>query len=256
MLFARKLNSLYSKKINHLSHYQRRSHAPNNTMKSKRTFSACSSCAGPIELPLPEQQHTEHQVKFQPARPSHERTLPTCQPQAQNRCPAPQSAISRAGNRARSEIAKPTCCYSALVLDADGSSNPLRSSDSYGLKYVADNSHSRFTSRPLLEAVVQHDISTLMTLPGGNDIEVVDVLPRSCSRQCVNGGGIMYRRGGVKMYHGRRRQLVPIVHGRAPRAGRRALRAAGGGPRVGGACGPTGSSGVTRTGAGGVIGSA
>ena len=40
-----------------------------------------------------------------------------------------------------------------------------------------------------------------------------------------------------------RRQLVPVVHGRAPRAGRRSLRAAGVGPRVGGACGPTGSSG-------------
>ena len=38
-------------------------------------------------------------------------------------------------------------------------------------------------------------------------------------------------------------QLVPVVHGRDPRAGRCALRAAGGGPRVGGACGPTGSSG-------------
>ena len=38
-------------------------------------------------------------------------------------------------------------------------------------------------------------------------------------------------------------ELVPVVHGRAPRAGRRALRAAGGGPRVGGACGPTGPSG-------------
>ena len=37
--------------------------------------------------------------------------------------------------------------------------------------------------------------------------------------------------------------LVPVVHGRDPRAGRRALRAAGGGPRVGGACGPTGPSG-------------
>ena len=36
-------------------------------------------------------------------------------------------------------------------------------------------------------------------------------------------------------------ELVPVVHGRDPRAGlsRRALRAAGGGPRVGGACGPT-----------------
>ena len=42
---------------------------------------------------------------------------------------------------------------------------------------------------------------------------------------------------------GSRWQLVPVVHGKAPRAGRRALRAAGGGPRVGGACGPTGSSG-------------
>ena len=40
-----------------------------------------------------------------------------------------------------------------------------------------------------------------------------------------------------------RRQLVPVVHGRAPRAGRRALGAAGGGPRVGGARGPTGTSG-------------
>ena len=38
-------------------------------------------------------------------------------------------------------------------------------------------------------------------------------------------------------------ELVPVVHGRDPRAGRRALRAAGGGPRVGGACGPTGPSG-------------
>ena len=38
-------------------------------------------------------------------------------------------------------------------------------------------------------------------------------------------------------------QLVPVVHGRDPRAGRRALRAAGGGPRVGGACGPTWASG-------------
>ena len=38
-------------------------------------------------------------------------------------------------------------------------------------------------------------------------------------------------------------ELVPVVHGRDPRAGRCALRAAGGGPRVGGACGPTGSSG-------------
>ena len=59
----------------------------------------------------------------------------------------------------------------------------------------------------------------------------------------VNGGGIMYRRGGVKMYHGLWRELVRVVHGRDPRAGRRALRAAGGGPRVGGACGPTGASG-------------
>ena len=49
----------------------------------------------------------------------------------------------------------------------------------------------------------------------------------------VNGAGIMYRRGGVKMYHGLRRELVRVVHGRAPRAGRRALRAAGGGLRVG-----------------------
>ena len=72
----------------------------------------------------------------------------------------------------------------------------------------------------------------------------------------VNGGGIMYRRGGVKMYHGLRRELVRVVHGRAPRAGRRALRAAGGGPRVGGACGPTRSSGVIRTAAGVVTGSA
>ena len=53
------------------------------------------------------------------------------------------------------------------------------------------------------------------------------------ARMTVNGGGIMYRRGGVKMYHGLRRELVRVVHGRAPRAGRRALRAAGGGPRVG-----------------------
>ena len=37
-------------------------------------------------------------------------------------------------------------------------------------------------------------------------------------------------------------ELVPVVHGRDPRAGRRALRAAGGGPRVGGACGPTRAS--------------
>ncbi len=52
------------------------------------------------------------------------------------------------------------------------------------------------------------------------------------------------------------RQLVPVVHGRAPRAGRRALRAAGGGPRVGGACGPTGASGVIRKEAGAAIDSA
>ncbi len=39
---------------------------------------------------------------------------------------------------------------------------------------------------------------------------------------------------------GARWQLVPVVHGKDPRAGRRALRAAGVGPRVGGACGPTG----------------
>ena len=64
-----------------------------------------------------------------------------------------------------------------------------------------------------------------------------------CPQQCVNGGEIMYRRGGVKMYHGLRRELVRVVHGRDPRAGRRALRAAGGGLRVGGTCGPTGSSG-------------
>ena len=38
-------------------------------------------------------------------------------------------------------------------------------------------------------------------------------------------------------------QLVPVVHGRDPRAGRRALRAAGGGARVGGASGPTRASG-------------
>ena len=59
----------------------------------------------------------------------------------------------------------------------------------------------------------------------------------------VNGGVKMYRRGGVKMYCGLGGRLVPVVHGRDPRAGRRALRAAGGGPRVGGACGPTGPSG-------------
>ena len=53
----------------------------------------------------------------------------------------------------------------------------------------------------------------------------------------------MYRGGGAKMYHGLRRELVRVVHGRDPRAGRRALCAAGGGPRVGGACGPTGTSG-------------
>ena len=45
----------------------------------------------------------------------------------------------------------------------------------------------------------------------------------------VNGDRIMYQRGGVEMYHGLRRQLVPVVQGRAPRAG--------------GACEPTWSSG-------------
>ena len=35
-----------------------------------------------------------------------------------------------------------------------------------------------------------------------------------CPNCGVNGGGIMYRRGGVKVYHGLRRQLVPVVHGR------------------------------------------
>ena len=58
-------------------------------------------------------------------------------------------------------------------------------------------------------------------------------LARAFIAKAVNGGGIMYRRGGVKMYHGLRRELVRVVHGRDPRAGRRALRAAGGGPRVG-----------------------
>ena len=40
-----------------------------------------------------------------------------------------------------------------------------------------------------------------------------------------------------------RLQLVPVVHGRDPRAGRCALRAAGGGPRVGGPVGPRGQAG-------------
>ena len=78
----------------------------------------------------------------------------------------------------------------------------------------------------------------------------------SLAAESVNGGVKMYRRGGVKMYHGLRRELVRVVHGRDPRAGRRALRAAGGGPRVGGACGPTRASGVIRTDAGVVTGSA
>ena len=60
----------------------------------------------------------------------------------------------------------------------------------------------------------------------------------------VNGGGIMRQSGGIKMYHGPRRKLVHVVHGRAPRAGRRALRAAGVGPRaLVGPVGPRGQAG-------------
>ena len=81
------------------------------------------------------------------------------------------------------------------------------------------------------------------------------VLLREAERHLgVNGGVKMYRRGGVKMYC-ELGSLSPLSMG-GPRAGRRALRAAGGGPRVGGACGPTRSSGVIRTAAGVVTGSA
>ena len=58
----------------------------------------------------------------------------------------------------------------------------------------------------------------------------------------VNGGGNMHRRGGAKMYHGLRRQLVPVVHGRAPRAGRRAHRAAAAARAWVGPVGPRGQA--------------
>ena len=57
------------------------------------------------------------------------------------------------------------------------------------------------------------------------------------------GGGVnMHRRGGAKMYHGLRRQLVPVVHGRAPRAGRRAHRAAAAARAWVGPVGPRGQA--------------
>ena len=88
--------------------------------------------------------------------------------------------------------------------------------------------------RPGQEAVIE------ALLAGGNALAVMPTGSGKslCQRRRKN---VPARRR--KNVPGSRWQLVPVVHGKAPRAGRRALRVAGGGPRVGGACGPTGPSG-------------
>ena len=52
-----------------------------------------------------------------------------------------------------------------------------------------------------------YNVSGLLSRIQHGEIALPDI------QRPVNGGGIIYRRGGVKMYHGRRRQLVPVVNG-------------------------------------------
>ncbi len=62
----------------------------------------------------------------------------------------------------------------------------------------------------------------------------------------------MWRRKSVPAWLGE--ELVPEVHGRAPRAARTACHGAKAAARVGGTCGPSGSSGCYSVGLGFVFG--